>query len=100
MSKHYFTRSTPQGVFEVHMGWDNPLNEYFCNIFLVSESDQESNVPLSPEWSSLYDSDLLTPNKIKAKCKEYDIDLPSGLINAVINDRFHYVKNKIVNWDE
>ncbi len=100
MSKHYFTRSTPQGVFEVHIGWDNPVNEYFCNIFLITGSDQESNTPQLPEWSSLYDSDLLTPDKIKAKCEEYDIELPSGLINEVITDRFNHIPNKIVNWDE
>ena len=100
MSKHYFTRSTPQGVFEVHIGWDNPVNEYFCNIFLVSESDQENSGPRIPEWSSLYTSDLLTPDKIRTKCEKYGIELPSGLINEVINDRRNFIPNKIVNWDE
>ncbi len=101
MSKHYFRRSTKNGIFQIHIGWDNQTEEYFCSIFTVDSSTDIPDFPM-PEWSTLFEPAILpTIQRIEGKCKEFGIDIPNGLIDEVRKDSFTgAIRNRIVNWDE
>lgn len=99
MSKHMFTQKTEKGTSTVDMGWDNPVNTFFCNIYFDAECDEESSYPFHPQWTSLSEGAIST-DRIIEKCKEYRIDLPEGLIDEVITDCCYPTPNRFVNWNE
>lgn len=85
MSRHVYEETTKDGRYRVHIGWDEPLREYFCHIERWEEnsSSPEGGSWQAPIWSTLHCVERFYLDEIEQKCSEYGITLPDSILMQV-----------------
>lgn len=95
MSQHTFKqKSTIDGdTYSVMMGWDKPMQGFYCVMFVLPELDE-------PIYSNLYDSH---PNQTlwyyEKLVMEYGLTIPEGMLLEIVQDERDNVVNKVKHWD-
>lgn len=95
MSRHIFEQqSTIDGdTYRVQMGWDKPLQQFYCVIWVLPEEEESI-------YSNLYDS---TPEKslwyFEKQVIEYGLTIPEGMLLEIVQDERDNVVNKTKHWD-
>lgn len=90
MSKHIFNQSVNGAPYEVQIGWDKPLQQYYANILaIVAEGepeDEDYNECLT--WSDCESSKWpMSLDDIVREITNRGFDIPNGLLNNVLIDR-------------
>lgn len=106
MSQHYLKTVTKQDQqCNVLIGWDRPLQTYFCTVF--DESPVEDNDKDGEErflYSSLYDIEIICAQYVglgyfESLLKDkLGIVLPNGLVLALIKDKEENTGNEVTTW--
>lgn len=106
MSQHYWKTVTKQNQqCTVQIGWDRPLQTFFCTVF--DESPVEDNKKVVEErvlYSSLYDRELITAQYVglgyfEIVLKErFGIVFPNTMLKALLGDKEENAGNKIMHW--
>lgn len=91
MSQHFYSKTIGDIKYTVQLGWDKPLQQFYC----VIESSQDEDDP--------FYSNLLEPNNPPLQhyvdlCSSIGIDLPSQMIEEVISDSKTNAVNRQVQW--
>lgn len=95
MSQHIFDRvsSIDGATYRILMGWDKPLQEYYCSIYVLPELDE-------PIYSNLYDSyHRKTLWYYEKTVMEYGLTIPDGMLLEIVQDERDNVVNKVKHWD-
>jgi len=109
MSQHYFTHKvTEKDHVSILAGWDRPLGQYFLVIEDKSPRSpyEDGIVYASPFGGIIYSNleDENTPttdwNYFLGILEKFNIDLPNGFSDAIVNDMKANAGNATRNWDE
>jgi hypothetical protein len=87
MSKHYVKTKTNEGVrVEVQMGWDRPMQWFYCVVSPILENNECDD----PIYSNLNESDpeILTLKYYAEVLRtRFGITIPQDMTNGILEDR-------------
>lgn len=89
MSQHHFERKIDGQVYAVQIGWDKPLQHFYCVIIRADEII----------YSNLFEFEKRNIDYYVEKLNEFGIELPKGLYDEVIADQLNNVVNRVEWWD-
>jgi hypothetical protein len=102
MSQHIIKTKTKDGIkVQVQMGWDSPMQWYYCVVTPFLENNEEDD----PLYSNLYEADpeILTLKYYAEVLRtRFEITLPAEMLEAIeldrkdgrMNNRVFYEKQK------
>lgn len=98
MSKHIFQRVVQERLYQVELGWDKPLQRYYCCIFPVLTEGERAGEVDDPVYSNLFEKNPqgLTLEYFVEVCRRHGIEVPGVVLNEVVNDRQENVVNRVV----
>ena len=94
MSQHFFDTQFGQWKLRVQMGWDKPLQLFYCDVYRLKESKSVTEVVL---YSHLNESDHKQCNLdhfIDVLWELFDIKLPEDMIECVKQDTQYNIVNR------
>ena len=92
MSQHFFERTIDGQLRHVQIGWDKPLQHFYCNIIGIDGPD-------GILYSNLFEFEKRSLDYYVDKCKDFGIELPEGLYEEVLTDQQNNVVNRVEWWD-
>lgn len=92
MSQHKFSRNINGQHFQVQMGWDSPLQWFYCVIIKNGDEDNPYYSNLDEENRDIYYYQYI--------CEMGGIKLPEGIIEEILSDQNGNVTGREVNWDK
>ncbi len=100
MSKHYFKTDTAGGLLQAEMGWDKPLQMFYCVIWRFEDEERESlSTWEEPLYSNLNEPLGQSLDYYLSVCKQHGIDIPLEMANAIIVDKNNNTVNEERFWN-
>lgn len=95
MSQNIIKTTSSSGPVQVCAGWDNPLKEVFCSVFLlgdIAEAEEEMLFIGTEEFTCTED--------VKAALKTVGIVLPATVVQAIQSDIDSLARNIVRRFSE
>lgn len=102
MSKHYWTVPKPDSkdlLLCAELGWDRAMQVYYCNILVLRDMGlyySEGDEPLYSYFSEKFNKPLQHYLDV---CKDYGIEIPEEIVNALEVDRECNRVNEDIHWN-
>lgn len=102
MTTHYWFVPKPNSkdlLLRAELGWDKIAQAYYCNITVVRDMGlyyQEENEHLYSFFSEKFDKPLQYYLDV---CKDYGIEIPGEIVNALEVDKECNRVNEAVHWN-
>ena len=98
MSRHIFEQRIEGKPYQIIIGWDRPVQQYFGMIleWMELENGESGYCSLEPCWSTLYlegfRGDLET---IFREIQSWGMKIPEGLLSGLVSDREGDIGNRV-----
>ena len=100
MSQNVITLAGPKGPFRISAGWDNPLQEVFCNVFFLGDEDEDDEDDADVDTGVAYRSSFCDGADIAGYVDAaFGVKLPQPMLEAIDRDIADCARNVLRQFD-
>jgi hypothetical protein len=100
MSQNVLNLRAHGRALTVITGWDNPLQEIFCNVWVHGEPSQdETDEADGPDFSALMLERYRDAQHVAQRLREFGIELPATMLRSLEEDIVQRTRNVVREFD-
>ena len=101
MSKHIFKQTLGETDYEIQIGWDKPLQQYYGAIFAEVEEEIEAGKIYYDEivWMNIFTPVVYSLEEIAREITQRGFTIPNRLLENVREDCINNMVNKFQHYD-